>query len=873
MDLKAPLSKRSGTRRMVRGSNAKASEETTAHLGALVAQALAQRPDDCAFRFRGVDLTRDQLFRAACDVAERLQARGIAAGEPVAVECEHSFELAICMCGVSLAEGCAVPIDPSVSEERRKAILSDINPRLHITRRASACIDIEDRAVSHPAGDFAAADPNLAFIVYTSGSSGGPKGVEISQANYTSRLQHIVAASTPAPEDIDLAWTPSSFIGMLDEIFFPLLLGIPSVIAASGERTNPHSFGDLVNRENITMFRITPSLLDVYLRSGIAGYLGGVRSIFCSGETLSADVQKKANALLTADIIGFYGATEAPGMAFHVFDRAAPPLETTVCTPQPFAEFRVVGENGGTVPVGEPGEIWIAGFAVARGYWRKPELSAEKFIHRDGWRWYRTGDRGRKLADGQVEILGRADLSEVNIHGVRVSLPEVRDAMRGLAQVGDAWVSPVEPASGFDPVLVGHCVITNPAAFNPQALKETLSRLLPSPAVPRFILRHDAFPLTANGKLDLQALTREASAFATSSMTDDATSGAAPSPTTLKYTSLETEALLAVVLETAGEVLGTKGLTAQDNFFAVGGNSLLAVHLALALSEKLDVELMSTLVFNTNVFSEIATAIASGHFHAGSAIKLLRTGDRSEKPLLTLNATGHYTSLEPHLGGDYPLYNLNIFGLTNDLGDTLDSVELKDLAIRLAAHIVEFFPVDEYRLMGYCQDGCLAVETARVLQERHGATCSLLLIDTFFLDHRPTAKMILMRALELGPQYYLHKFKNRLSDTGLKDGFEAIPSERRAALMTKSQKDERLYRRYTELFMNYQPRAIDCPVVLFVSREWRHANLSSVRKIAGKSLQVKHVEGLHNTLFKTEAISHLAMAIDETVEEMRDAMS
>ncbi|RLJ36198.1 enterobactin synthetase component F [Litoreibacter meonggei] len=841
------------------------------YLHELITPALKANPDHCAFRFRGAELTCADLLKAARHAATRLSRLGLVAGEPVAVEIEHSFELVIGMCGVVMSGGCVVPIDPTASEERRRAILADINPRLVMTRSqqksascppgSSASIDIVDNGP----GQVVPADPDLAFVVYTSGSGGGPKGVEITHANYTGRLQKIIEASPSGAGTVDLAWTPSSFIGMLDEIFYPLLMGFRAVIADPNGRTEPRDLANLIAREGITTFRITPSLLDVFLRSGVADRLGGVRRIFCSGETLSADLQKRAHDLLNADIVGFYGATEAPGVAFHAYDRNAPPLETSICMPQVFAAICVTGADGRDVDVGETGEIWIGGCAVARGYRGKPDLSAEKFVQRDGAQWYRTGDLGRRLDGGRIEVLGRLDLSEVKIHGVRVSLPEIREALGSLPLVADAWVSVVTTAQGGDPILVAHYVATDGVDAAPRGLKSELSSLLPSAAVPRALIERDHFPLTANGKLDIQKLAQEASAFLASASKTEIT-GDLPEPGKM---SSEIEALLPVVIDVAEEILNVEGLSGRDNFFAAGGNSLLAVHCSLALSERLGVDIMTTLIFNTETLLDIAEAIASGRGHAAASLRLLRNGDGEEPPLFTVNATGNYSVLAAQLGGTYPVYNLNIFGLTNDLIETLDTVALEDLAVRLAEQIYDAHPTGPYRLLAYCQDGCLAIETARVLQQRHGAICSLLLIDTFFMEHRTNPKMLLMRAVDLGASYYFKKLKGMLRKQKAQDSFADIDPERRAALMGKSQNDQRLYRRYTELFTAYRPSVFEGQVALFVSQEWRRANLSCVQEMAQNGLTVAYVPGLHNTLFTQEDVPNLAAAIDAELPRLQ----
>ncbi|GFE64944.1 AMP-binding protein [Litoreibacter roseus] len=828
--------------------------ETSLDLGALLAKSLAATPTACALRYRGSDLPRGKLLKAARAVARRLMQEKIAPGEPVVIQIEHSFDLVIALCGVLMAGGAAVPVDPALSEDRTRAILSDIDPRLALSLpegQAQISVDTYERPRR--------SCPGLAFVVYTSGSSGGPKGVQISQRSYVQRLQHIVSANPADLSDVDLIWTPSSFIGMLDEVFFPLLQGIPAVIADPAPRKDPRAFADLVARERITTFRITPSLLDVFLSPATAERLRGVRAIFCSGEVMPTDVQQKVHNLTPANLISFYGATEAPGVAFHVYERTKPFLKSTICAPQPFADIRILDANGKETSIGLTGEIWIGGLAVAQGYWGKPALTAEKFVQKSGARWYRTGDQGRQLGTGEIEVLGRTDLSEVKILGVRVSLPEIREALLSINGIRDAWVSAVFTASSADPVLVAHCILENGLDFDGEGIRATLARCLPTAAMPLFVVRHERFELTANGKLDVQGLANHAAKVIEGSRDLDQKSDASVSISL----SSEANVLLPVVIEVAEEILKVDGLVSHDDFFLRGGNSLLAVQFALLLSEKIRVELASTLIFNAGTFGEIAEMIADGRGVIASPVRLLRAGKRDEPPLFTVNSTGNYVQFAKHSQLDCAVYNLNIFALTNDLIDKLDTVELDELARRLADCIQETYPTGPWRLMAFCQDGCLAVEIARILQARHETPASLFLIDTFFLDHKPSLSMWAMRAIDLGPPYYLRKLINKFRRSPIKSDTKTI--EQSAALIGKSKNDGRLHRRFMELFMTYRPSVFNGKVTLFISREWRRVKLDCVRELAGDGLVIKDLPGLHDTLFTSKNIPVLASAVRDAL--------
>ena len=669
--------------------------------GATVLEALENAPGRCAYRFNGTTLTRHQLREEALALAARLKDAGLRPGAPVAIEIEHSLELAVAMCGVQAAGACAVPIDPAVGAERREAILADIRPAFALTRPVShdseRRIEIERGAAPEEAHD--EYDPGLAFIVYTSGTSGGPKGVMITAESYVRRMRHIVPAIVTQDDDTDLAWTPSSFITMVDELFLPLLCGVPTIIAEPAIRTDPRAFLALVQQEGVTTFRITPSLLNVVLRSrGAAAALSGVRTLICSGEAVPAELQRMVHRQLSARLLGFYGATEAPAAAKTDFDPDAPPIDTTICTPQPFVGLRVMREDGTDAAAGETGEIWVGGCALARGYYRRPELTAAKFLEQDGERWYRTGDRARQLDDGRVELIGRIDLSEVNLHGVRVSLTEIRDALRRLDSVEDAWISVIEQEAGRDPVLVGHCIPARGTAFDAARTRTEITAHLPILAVPRHLLAHDRFPLTANGKLDVQELAQAADTAMTASLA---------AASTRKDRTGATPAEIAV-LNCFEQALGKRHFSLDDNFFAVGGTSLEAVTLACYISEQFETEIGFEEIWLHPSPREMSAYIAA---HGGqSAARTFFHVEGVSGPNLVAIGFG-----VRHLAGLWPDRRLLVSpGIAGDPRITLHK-RLDDYVSEYIAGLRRIQPKGPYQLIGFSFHGLLAYEIARRL--------------------------------------------------------------------------------------------------------------------------------------------------------------
>lgn len=709
-------------------------EGASVDLGALVARDLEQTPEKCAFRHGAAALSRGELLRTAQATAQRLTAHDLTPGEPVAIHIDHSFELAVAVCGVLMAGGCAVPIDPALSEARRRAITTDISPRIVLTNAESDAdiapgatrlpVRLEDSAGEAPTARTGAVDPatDLAFVIYTSGTSGGPKGVEITHDSYVSRLEQIVSVSSWDDSDVDLAWTPSSFIGMLDELFFPLLTGVPAVIASPEVRSDARAFGELVERAGITRFRITPSLLNAFLLAGIHDRLRGVRAVYCSGEAIPADLQIIMHSLPETDLIGFYGATEAPGVAFHLYDRAAPPLETTICTAQPFATLRIANENGTELPAGEAGEIWIGGCMVARGYRGKPELTAEKFVIADGLRWYRSGDRGRRLEDGRIELIGRIDLSEVNLHGVRISLPEIREALCRLDTVDDAWISVIEQEAGRDPVLVGHCIPAKGTRFDPSQTRIAVTAHLPTLAVPRYLIGHDQFPLTANGKLDVQALAQMAKSAPSAKAPGAASSN---DPASISPTEM-------AVLHCFAEALDKRQIGLDDNFFEQGGTSLEAVTLACFISEHFESEIGFEELWLHPTPREMSACIAG--LGGKSAARTFFHVEGVSGPNFIAIGFG-----VRHLAGLWPNRRLFVSpGIVGDPRITLNK-RLDDYVSEYLEGLRRIQPKGPYQLFGFSFHGLLAYEVARRLHLEGEEISGLALLEPVTPMARATA--------------------------------------------------------------------------------------------------------------------------------------
>ena len=509
------------------------------------------------------------------------------------------------------------------------------------------------------------------------------------------------------------------------------------------------------------------------------------------------------------------------------------------------------------VPIGEQGEIFVGGEVVSIGYWRRPDLSCQKFYDDGLTRWYRTGDLGRLCSDGKLEILGRLDLSERKINGSRVSLDEVRHAIESLRRVESAWVSAIEPnALGKQVRLVGHFVPSSGDTLDTETAQQQLAAMLPSPARPVALLHHDRFPLTLNGKIDVQALLNEASTYLCKN--DD-------KPCLYLNDRLDhSPEDLSIVLEVAEEFFDIVSLTGSDNFFRCGGDSLSAVKFVLKLGKRINRELSPTVIFSASSFSDIACNMQRNAYGSVSAMRLLRKGSSTDKRLFTIHSTGNFGKLATGLEAGYFVHNLNILGLaTTSMKDRPDRFELREICERFADELLELRPAGPWPLVAFCQGGCLAVETARVLQERTKATASLLLIDVFLTDHSMPLAMRVQSAFEFGPKWLWKKSIHR---------FGRIPRSR-ATNKRSNQKSKNseiigsFQERFYQQFLQYKPIPLNCPVTLFVSREWRHASLDVIEKNLGSNLTIHHIKGRHDKIFSPENVTSLGSKLISSIEK------
>ncbi|MDR5835735.1 non-ribosomal peptide synthetase [Caballeronia sp. LZ034LL] len=557
-----------------------------------------RHPDDIALLLDDATLTYGELNARANRLAHWLLAQGVGVETRVGIAALRSFDLLVALYAIVKAGAAYVPLDPSYPADRLAYMIGDSWPQLVLHQRGIElpaldggvpCFvleDIDTRACPAHNPDAVLHGANLAYLIYTSGSTGRPKGVGNRHDALYNRLEWMQRAYALRRGETVLQKTPFSFDVSVWEFFWPLRIGARLAIAAPDAHRDPALLAATMRRHAVSTLHFVPSMLQAFIDSGAASGCGeSLTRIVCSGEALSAGLrQSTAHALPSVALHNLYGPTEAAidVTAWTCVDEAA--RAVPIGRPIDATQTWVLDARLSPVPPGVPGELYLGGANLARGYLGRAALTAERFVPdpfgADGARLYRTGDVVRWREDGALDYLGRVD-HQVKIRGLRIELGEIESALLGQG-VREAVVM------ARDDRLIAW--VTG-AVSDADALRIALARTLPDYMVPWRIVPVDVMPLNANGKVDRHALPQPAF--------DDAAPFEAP------HEGIETE--LAAVWST---LLGVERIGRHDDFFDLGGHSLLAVQLNARIGLDLGASLPLATLFNAPTLAAQAALVA-----------------------------------------------------------------------------------------------------------------------------------------------------------------------------------------------------------------------------------------------------------------------
>ncbi|WP_414447724.1 amino acid adenylation domain-containing protein [Burkholderia sp. 22PA0099] len=559
----------------------------------------AAHPDDEALVLGSDALTYAELNDRANRLAHWLRSRGVGAESRVGVSAERSLELVIALYAIMKAGAAYVPLDPSYPADRIAAMIDDSGIALLLAQRdvaLPACdgverVDLETLDLSESSA-FPATNPNvklhgtnLAYVIFTSGSTGRPKGVGNSHDGLSNRLIWMQREYGLQRGETVLQKTPFSFDVSVWEFFWPLMVGARLAIAAPGAHRDPAELAQTIVAHRVTTLHFVPSMLQAFMASDTAASCGAtLKRIVCSGEALPADLSTRTAAVLPGVALhNLYGPTEAAidVTAWTCIDEAGRPVP--IGRPIAATQTWVLDARLNPVPPGVPGELYLGGAGLARGYLGRPDLTADRFVpdpfaDAPGARLYRTGDLARWRTDGAIDYLGRID-HQVKIRGLRIELGEIEAALTADAAVREAVVIAHEGR------LVAYVTGDQPDTAN---LRTALAARLPDYMVPWRILALAALPLNPNGKVDRRALP----------LPETDTEAAANYEAPQDGAETELAAIWSALLR--GARVGRR-----DDFFELGGDSILALQI-VARARQAGYVLTARQIFEQATIAELA---------------------------------------------------------------------------------------------------------------------------------------------------------------------------------------------------------------------------------------------------------------------------
>jgi amino acid adenylation domain-containing protein len=631
---------------------------------------VTKTPEAIAVTFEYQHLTYAELNQRANQLAHYLQSQGVGPDVLVGVCLERSLDMVVALLGILKAGGAYLPLDPVLPPERLVFMVTDAQAPLILTQPeliATLPTNLPVVGLDSPAiAQAPATNPvnyvtpdNLAYVIYTSGSTGKPKGAMNTHRGICNRLHWMQAEYKLTTGDRILQKTPFSFDVSVWEFFWPLMTGASLHIAQPGGHKDSHYLVRTIAAAHITTLHFVPSMLQAFLEAPGLESCTSLRQVFCSGETLSTDLQDRFWAKFSShegtepELHNLYGPTEAAidVTYWHCQRPASDDSQGRAAQTVPIGraiantQVHILDPALNPVPIGVPGEIYLGGLGLARGYYRRPGLTAERFVpnpfpFQTGERLYRTGDLGRYRLDGEIEFLGRCDF-QVKIRGFRIELGEIEARLRQHPHVREAIAMARTDRPGQQQLVAYLTPSTPTPTENPiKDLRHWLQRQLPEYMIPTAFVWLDHFPLNSNGKVDRRALPAPD--------VEQVERSRVNKPFTAPRSPIETQ--LATIWS---QVLGISTISIDDNFFELGGDSILSLQV-IAQANQLGLQLTPKHLFQHQTIRTLATAVEAAPTHLQTTADFALT---SNGPVAQLNPAMRDRLLaeNPALEDCYPL--------------------------------------------------------------------------------------------------------------------------------------------------------------------------------------------------------------------------
>ena len=859
----------------------------------------------------GLHLSYQQLNAKANQLANFLRAHGVKPDTLVGVCTERSLDLLVALLGILKAGAAYLPIDLAYPADRLAFMLEDAQAPFLLTQShllkdlpqhtaEVICLDDSTSPVwSSPAANpepLANAD-HLAYVIYTSGSTGKPKGVQIPHRNVLRLFDATQNWFHFDEHDVWSLFHSYAFDFSVWEIWGALMFGGRVVVVPFAVSRSPHEFAKLVAEEKVTVLNQTPSAFKQFSAADEAAPQDlALRLIIFGGEALEMASLKPwfdRHGDAAPRLINMYGITET---TVHVTYRPLSKDDLTrgslIGVPIPDLQLYVLDANLEPAPIGVPGEMFVGGAGLAKGYLNRAELTAERFIAHPfssdhTARLYRTGDLAKRLANGDIEYLGRID-QQVQLRGFRVELGEIESVLLTHPQVREAKVILREDTPG-DQRLAAYLIPSNGVTPTVTELREHLQKKVPDYMVPAAFVTLKQFPLTNNGKLDTKALpqpTTDRAALASS------------------YTAPQSDAekTLAKIWQ---DVLKTDRVGATDNFFELGGHSLLGLALFTRIQKELDVALPLATLFQAPTLGALAKIIESlrqpeikvepqltpvlNEIASVSSILALVQSEGTKTPLFSIHGGDggslFYGQLATGLQHERRFYAIEAPSLM-DRSEVLSDLSVEGCAERYLREIKKVQPVGPYLLGGYSFGGVVAWEMAQQLRHSDEEVLGVILFDTSNprVEHRNRYSL----AERISAYWRLNKDKPVLSRVGAlaarfangmiskRKHFAAVREAERALKNgLEVSNDIRLIQvreAHTQAFERYVPKPLNAPVILLrANTESDHCFYTEELGWEGLTpagINVVPITGAHLDIFQAPNLTVMINQLNSVLHEL-----
>jgi aspartate racemase len=804
-----------------------------------------QNPHGIALVCEQEQLTYEQLNQKANQLAHYLQAQGIGREVPVGIYLERSLEVIISILGILKAGGAYVPLSPSYPLERLAFMINDtqvpiilsqerLKEKLSSVATKLVCLDSDAEIISQYPCDNPTTEvraDNLAYIMYTSGSTGQPKGVNVLQRGVIRLVKNCNYVDL-SPEQVLLQLASISFDASTLEIWGALLNGGKLVLCPQ-EKPTLEEIGKIIEQEKISTMWLTSSLFNVMVDQRLED-LQGLKQLLIGGDVLSVThVRRFKEKYPHISLINGYGPTENTTFSccYEIKDTSnffnSVPIGRAIANTQVY----ILDEEKQPVPIGVAGEIYVGGDGLARGYLNRKELNAEKFIdnpYGEG-KVYKTGDLGRYLPDGKIEFLGRID-KQLKIRGFRIEPGEIEATINQYPSVRETIVLAQTDNLG-NKQLVAYITYSQNREPLEEKVREFLQDRLPDYMIPDFLILLDGFPLTPNGKVDYSALP-------------------SPNQTAIESNFIPPRTKLELqVAKIWEQVLGIEPIGIRDNFFQLGGHSLLALTIFEKIEKICGATIPMATLFAAPTVEQLASVIRETGW-TSSWLSLIPIQANGTKPPLfyvhgVLGTVMSSRHLANELDEDQPVYGIQAQGLQKK---EIIHHRVEDMAVNYIKEIRTVQPKGPYNLVGVSTGGIIAFEMAQQLYSQGEMVSFLGMLDT------QPPRSILQETLKL------NQSKNR--NLSFREIFKTeLPDDEK--MITFLEKNY-------EIVMQYLPQKYPGKITFFRAQEsqqtFANKTISIWQSLASGGLEVHEVPGDHLSMIREENVPILGRKIQNCLK-------